>query len=515
MVLNTLSNYAGKIITLGVWFFLTPFLVRALGPSAYGLWVLVGSAVAYGGLLDFGIGAAVTKFVAEDSAQGDFDHARPLVTTALWLYIGLGLLAIALSALLAPFFPELFNVPPEQRVLASWLVLASGTALGIALPTATASAVLQGLQRFDLANLIGILGMTVFTVTTVAVVLLGGGVLGLVLINIPVTIAMQIPAIWLVNRAAPALRFGRGRPDAKLVRRVFGFSSALVIVNLAGQIQTQTDELVIGAALPVASVTPYALARRLSALPQTLANQFVKVLMPLAARLNASPDRSQLSQVYLISTRLTLALAAPIVAVLAVLARPILTVWVGAEYADAAPILTILTIASLIDTSMWPASNILQGMGRHRPLAVFAVGSALANLLMSIWLVRPLNVLGVALGTLIPTTLEAALFVIPYALRQSGVSVKAMFQQVLGPSLLPLVPAAGALYMLRELMHPANYLTLGLVALGGAGVYAGAYGLLTRGEVEQVLLRQAATQAWAVLRTRARGGRDNQKPPPG
>ena len=37
---------------------------------------------------------------------------------------------------------------------------------------------------------------------------------------------------------------------------------------------------------------------------------------------------------------------------------------------------------------MWPAIYLLQGMDRHRPLVVFAVGSAVLNLALSIWLVR-------------------------------------------------------------------------------------------------------------------------------
>ena len=49
VLVGVTSNYAGKLINLGVWFFLTPFLLRHLGASAYGLWVLVTSVAAYGG----------------------------------------------------------------------------------------------------------------------------------------------------------------------------------------------------------------------------------------------------------------------------------------------------------------------------------------------------------------------------------------------------------------------------------------------------------------------------------
>src|SRR5665647_3043949 len=82
--INTLSNYGGKVVTLVVWFFLTPFMLSRIGQSVYGIWVLVGSLVSYGGLLDFGIANAITKYVAEYHARDDFEQARSLVATALW-----------------------------------------------------------------------------------------------------------------------------------------------------------------------------------------------------------------------------------------------------------------------------------------------------------------------------------------------------------------------------------------------------------------------------------------------
>jgi O-antigen/teichoic acid export membrane protein len=368
--------------------------------------------------------------------------------------------------------------------------------------------VLQGLHRFDFANLIGILGMALFTIATVSVLLLGGGLLGMVAINIPITLTMQIPTIWLIRRAAPELQFGRGRPRRELVRTVFSFSSALVVVNLASQIQSQTDEIVIGIFLPVASVTPYSIARRLSGLPQILTNQFVKVLMPLASQLTATDERHQLRSLYLTSARLTLALDVPLVCGLIVLGRSFLMVWVGAEYASAAPLLAILAIASLVDTSMWPASNILQGMSRHRPLAIFAIGSALVNLLLSIWLVHPLGVAGVALGTLIPTSIECVCFVTPYAMRQNGVSLRAFLSEILWPSLVPAVPMLAVLFALRQLLQPSSYLAIGAIGLAGVGVYGLLYLALSRGKPEHVLLRRLA--GYVIDATRRRLGRPSK-----
>jgi len=85
VLVGTISNYASKIVTLIGLFFLTPFILRELGRDLFGLWTLVGSVVAYGALLDFGIATAVTKYVAEYHSRGEMEEANRLIATSLWL----------------------------------------------------------------------------------------------------------------------------------------------------------------------------------------------------------------------------------------------------------------------------------------------------------------------------------------------------------------------------------------------------------------------------------------------
>ena len=510
VLIGTLSNLISKVLNLGTWFFLTPFILGHLGASTYGMWILVSSVVAYGNLLDFGVAAAVTKYVADFKARGQLSDAQPLVATALWLYAGLGLAAFGLSVVLAPLFPALFDVPPDLAPQAQRLVVLSGAVLGLSLPCAASSAILRGLQRFDLSSLIGTVGMSLYAALTVAVLLGGGGVEGLVALNLPLTLFMQIPTLWLIHRAAPELRLGVRGASRKLVRLVFSYSSALFVINVAGQLQTKTDEIVIGAFMPVANVTPYSLARRLSELPNTLTDQFMRVLMPLAAQLHAEADEVRLRGLYITSTRLTLAIGLPMVAGLALLSRPFLLLWVGPEFANSAAVVIVLVLASWVDTSQWPASSILQGMARHRPLALLSLFTGLANLLISVVLVGPLGVLGVALGTLIPAIIESWIILTPYSLRQLGVSVRTALRLIIWPALAPAVPLVIVLAVLDWLLRPASYLALACIGAAGAGVYALGYLALTAGQPEHIMARQAAGRAGAWLKRLAQ----RSGPPP-
>ena len=492
VLLSTVINFVGKSITFGTWFLLTPFILDRLGAVSYGLWILVGSVVAYGSLLDLGVAGAVIKYIAEHHAKGEIAGGRSLVATALCLYSLLGLTVMVLIAAIALVFPYLFNVPPEERATATWLVLIMGFGIGISIPCVTPIAVLKGLQRFDLSGLISVTGTLLSAAGIVVVLLLGGGVLAIATVGIFVTLVMQAPSIWLINRIAPELRFGWRGASRRQVRTVLSFSSPLFVMDVAGRLQTKTDEVVIGAFLPVSFVTPYSLARRLSEVAQVLTDQFIKVLLPLASGLHAENDRVRLRSVYITGTRLTLAFFLPVGCTLVILARPILTVWLGAAYADYAHLVTILTLACLIDTIQWPASSILQGMARHRPLAVIAVGTGLANLALSIALVRGLGLTGVALGTLLPTTIACLGVVLPYAMHVIGVSTTQVIKEVFLPALLPAIPTVILLYFLQHAIEPSSLLSVMVVAGIGLLVYVIGYLNWGASQVERQTFRSFA-----------------------
>ena len=71
VLINVTASYISKFADLLIALLLIPFMVANLGDTDYGLWILVGSVVAYGSLLDFGVGSAVTKYISEYRARGD------------------------------------------------------------------------------------------------------------------------------------------------------------------------------------------------------------------------------------------------------------------------------------------------------------------------------------------------------------------------------------------------------------------------------------------------------------
>ena len=140
--------------------------------------------------------------------------------------------------------------------------------------------------------------------------------------------------------------------------------------------------------------------------------------------------------------------------------------------------MVILAIATAIDLSLWPAGFVLQGINRHRWIAPIALTSGLANLALSLALAQPFGIVGVAVGTLIPTAVEAVLLVTPLTLRALGVGPLRFVRQALAPAILPTLPVLVVLTVAREIARPSSVLAI-LVLIAVAHALYGAVYLAT------------------------------------
>lgn len=492
MMRNTISNYVGTIFAVGVGFLMTPLLLHHLGVATFGIWMLVSTLAGYGRVFDFGIHGTLTKYVAECRATGEIEEGRRLISASLFLYMLLGLAVLLLSVAISPLFSELFSVPEADRSDTARTVILMGVWVGSSIACAAPGAILQGLHRFDAVNLVQIISTVVTTIAMIVVLLLGGGIVGLALANIASTVLSRSLMVWLANRFAPELRPGWRDFDRAAIRKVVSFSASIFVGQVATRLQTKTDLIVIGTIMSVSAVTPYGIAWRLSETTRRIVTQFSRALLPLASELDAEGDHRRLRALYVTSVRLTLVMSIAIGGVFIGLADPFLTVWVGSEIAEYSYLVTLLMLASIISLSQWPAMAILQGMTRYRLLAISAVVSGLANLVLSIVLGLRFGLTGVALGTLIPTTIESFGFVLPYTMRVLGLRLRDVVNDIVVRSVVPALPAAGVLYLLQQMIVPVALIEIALIAAASVLVYVGGYLSVGASTAERSMYRSVA-----------------------
>ena len=104
---------------VGVWY--VPFLVRQLGPAAYGLIPLATSLTAYMALITLGLNSAVGRYLTIALEQEDHPRANRIFNTSFWGSLALTAFLLLPAALAVVYLDRLIRVPPGFATQARWL----------------------------------------------------------------------------------------------------------------------------------------------------------------------------------------------------------------------------------------------------------------------------------------------------------------------------------------------------------------------------------------------------------
>src|SRR5439155_6474815 len=293
---HTVYNIVGQTVPLLVGLVAMPIMIRSLGEVRFGLLALMWAIIGYFSLLDLGLGRATTKFVAEALAEQDARRARQVAGFAAAGQTALGVVAGAVLAAVTPWVvAELLRVPAGLRVEAGqalrWLALS----VPFVVLSLNLRAVLEGAQRFDLANLIrapqGALGFLIPAIAAPR----GVGLAGIVALLLALRV-VTCWATWIAVRVAlPGFRWEL-RPTRELVRPLIGYGGWVAVSTVVGPLLTYLERFVLAAVAGVGTVAyfaaPYEAISRLLLVPASLAGGlFPVVSVPLVAERRAEAER--------------------------------------------------------------------------------------------------------------------------------------------------------------------------------------------------------------------------------
>src|SRR5260221_7462663 len=122
---NPFNYFGGLAFNVAVGFFITPAMLRYLGDTRFGIWTLVSSLVGYYGLLDFGVGAAVFRYVPLFHGQGNSHKVSAVVSTSLVFYSILSLAIVAVTQIFASPIAGFFEGGAELTALLRIIGLAA------------------------------------------------------------------------------------------------------------------------------------------------------------------------------------------------------------------------------------------------------------------------------------------------------------------------------------------------------------------------------------------------------
>jgi O-antigen/teichoic acid export membrane protein len=492
---NVGSSWSGLALNVAVGIFLFPFIVHHLGDTAFGVWVLIFSITGYYGLFDMGIRSSIVRFVSKYTATKDTEKLARHISTCIFFYSMAGALTLLVTLVLMAFVNTLFRIPPALQTQALWLLLMVGISVALAFPLGVFGGMLDGMQRFYITNTTSILATLLRAALIVFFLRRGYGLFTVALITVAMPILTSILRGFIVFRLLP-LTLSLKYVDWQSFRAIVNYSGATMIIILAGQLRFHTDQLVVGTMLSATAITYFTVGSRPVDYAQHVVGCLAQVFVPMSSQSEAVGNLDRVRKMYVAGNRACALVMFPLAAGLLILGKSVIEVWMGAKYVAASyPVTCLLGVPITLFFMQGASGRILLGMGKHRNFAIVCLLEGIANVVLSLILVRPLGIAGDALGTAIPMSLTALWFLPRHMKRQLGVPVRTFVHQAYTLPMLLTLPMAIEMYLVRS-WSPAHHWPQLLLqfALGGALYGAGLLWAYRQGHVLQVAKSLAPSQ---------------------
>jgi O-antigen/teichoic acid export membrane protein len=406
-----MSNIVRLVFTSAASIILPKVLVGSLTRDEYSAWVLILQLTTYIGLFDLGLQTVVTKFIAEHHARGDRESNRQVISGAFTLlaaFAGVGLLAILVLAWQADRL--LPSMSPGILVQLRIGLIAVGVSAAISLPFGAFLAAFTGLQEYAFPTALVVVSRLVSAAVLVVLALLGVDLVGLAFalagVNLLTAISQYVGWRRLASHHFAFTLFWLGRATANRLMRSGG---VIALWSLGGLFVSGLDTVIVGH-FDFVNTGYYALAATASNLTMTLLGGLFAPVMPAISALQSVGTAADVGRSVIRVSRYCTLVVLLLDTTLVVFAHPILTLWVGRDYADHSTLLLqLLVIGNGLRQLGYPFSMAVIATNRQIYGTIASLSEAAVNFGVSIWLVTVIGAPGAAIGTIVGAVVSIGL----------------------------------------------------------------------------------------------------------
>lgn len=413
--LGYLNIGIGAIISL----LYTPFMLRILGQSEYGLYTLAYSVVGYLNLLGFGLNGSYLRFCSKYIIDDDKKGLAGLNGTYVAVNSVIGLITLVVGAVIVAgtdvFFASSLTADEIQITRNLLIVLVINTALTF--PLSIFSSYITAHERFFFLKGITVLKTVCSPLLCIVVLLSGYRSLGMVICMTAVTILIEvIQAFYCFTKLDFQVTL-KDRQSGQF-KSIMGFSAFVFLQAISDQLNWSLDSIIIAKMIGSVATAIYGLASTLNGYMRQFSTILASVYAPRANKMVAnSENKEDITTLFLKVGRLQFLIVTFVLTGFFLTGRFFISIWGGAGYEDAYNITILLMCALTPAMFLNLGIEIRRAMDMHYRPAIVMLFTAIFNACITIPFVHYLGATGAALGTMVACYFDASYLIIYYKKR--------------------------------------------------------------------------------------------------
>lgn len=463
-------NYVVIFLNTVVGLLYTPYMLRMMGQSEYGLYSLVASVIAYLTVLDLGFGNAIVRYTAKFRAEKKTEEQYEMFGMFFLLYLVIGIIAFGIGLGLYfnvdTLFGDTMTVVELDRARIMMLLLVAN--LAFTFPMSIWGSVIQAYEDFVFQKSLNIIRIILNTVVMICLLHFGYKAVAMVVVQtIFNVLTLVVNFIYCRRKLNIHIYFRFKHFHWGFLKEVAIYSFWIFLNAIMDRVYWSTGQFVLGAMVGTAAVAVFAIAIQLEGMYMQFSTAISSVFLPkVTAMVATNRSRKEISDLFIRTGRIQYIVLAYILSGFIIFGRQFIELWAGAGYSDAYITSLLFFIPLTVPLIQNLGITILQARNEMKFRSVLYIIIALVSLAMQIVLTRYFGGIGCAMGVSGALVVGQILIMNVYYRRRQDLDIKTFWKEISKMSIIPIVLIFSSMLVIRHFFALDSWgkLILGIAA---------------------------------------------------
>lgn len=485
-----LITYITMAVNVVVGLFYSPFMLRMIGDSQYGVYSLSSSLISFIALLDLGLGQTLVRYISKARALDDPEQEAQLNGFFMKLYSLIAAAAAVIGAVIAFAYPlvckKTMTAEEIQLFRTVFAILLVNAVFSF--PMCVFSSTINAYERFFFLKLVNLISVVLKYGFMVLLLKLGYKTVAITIVAALGSILMQC-AYALYCKQKIRISFSFKGMDSGFAKEIFWFSFYIFLNLIIDFLYNNTDKLILGAVAGTTAVTVYSFGIYFQTYFQELSLAMSGVFLPsIVGIYEKEHDMKKISDIFLRVGRLQMAILMLALSGFAVVGKDFINLWIGRSYSDAYYIGLLIMLPAIIPLTQNIGISVLRAMNLHKYRSYMYLAIAAVNVAISIPLAKAYGGIGAALGTALATVAGQILFMNFFYARRVHIDIKQYWKNLL-KMLIAVLPLALAALLIKRFLPINSWLVFAVYVIVFTVCYCAIYGMFIANGYEKQLIK--------------------------
>lgn len=448
----------------------TPWMVAKIGQADYGLYTLANSLIAIF-MLDFGLGSAVSRYVAKYRAEGRMDAISDIMGVIYKLYIIIDVVILAVLTVLY-FFLDVIYVELTPAELEKFRVLYVIVAVYqlIAFPLAPLDGILNAYEKFTQLKICSLMYRVLSVLAVVFVLLFSSDVRIVILATVSAHL-ITIFTKYILTRKYVGLRINFRAGGRDIYTKLFSFTAWTTVISIMQRFTHSFAPSVLGITSGALEIGLYSPAVQIEGYFYSLGMAVNGLFLPRVSRYIANEEEDQILELMIkVGRYQAMVLGLAFIGFICV-GEEFMTLWMGPDYTKSYYLTIIILLPTLISATQQIAKTavIAKKLVKYQALCMSVTG--VLGLGVSYLLSMKIGAMGVCIGTALTSLVNISYMNVIYK-KKAGINVFEFYKKCY----LKLIPCYAVILVLgitaAKLIPLTGWLGLGVKAVVVGVIFA-------------------------------------------